>query len=609
MRPAARGSIFAQCDSPVAAPSSGAAAEGTSQREAAVMPGPKSFLARLRQRKVVQWLFAYLAGAWLILQALDVAIQNFDLSHTLFQATAAALAVGVLAVLVVAWYHGERGAQRVTGVEVLALSGVAVIAIGSVAFVSARGGGISRRAATAPPSPVAEASVAVLPFRDVSARHDQEYFSDGLTEELLNVLARIPSLRVAARTSSFAFRGKDIEVDSIGRALRVAHVIEGSVRTDGARVRITAQLINARTGYQVWSNGYDRRLQEIFAVQAEIANAIAAELGPRLGAAAARPAASPTADPEAHALLLRGVHAARIVGRENLAEAARLLRQAIARDSGYARAHAELGAVYHSQAYQRFIPPEEGYRRAQQEAERALALDPRDFRGHELLGRIADYRRWDFREAERQFRLALESNPSDAPTHSHRAWMLMRLRRTDEALAEAQRATELDPVAAGMIGNLAAMYYYAGQYAQANATWEEARALEPSDVMTAANLATGYSVAGRQADAVRAVAQLLASAPDEDFVLATAGYVYARAGRRDEAERLLRRLEARPHASPYLLAGIHGALGRTDRALALLATAVRAHDDYAGDVAVDPVLLPLHGDARFQKLLAKAGLG
>ncbi len=579
------------------------------------MPEP-SLLVRLKQRKVAPWLLGYIAGAWLLLQALDIAIQNFDLPHLVFRAAVALLAAGFLAALVLAWYHGEKGAQRVTGLEVLLLAVLALAGVAGSVLVVVRG----RAPSAATPAPVTRAaasvdnaSIAVLPFEDVSPKHDQEYFADGLTEELQNALAQVPALRVAARTSSFAFKGKGLEADSIGRALRVAHLLEGSVRTDGARVRIGTQLVDTRTGYQLWSQRYDRELRDVFAVQGEIAQAIVDTLRLALGGAsetrpAPAPAASQTSDPRAHTLMLRGVYLARLNKREDVAEAVRVLRQAVERDPGYARAHAELGGAYQRAAYVRAIDPDEGYRLAEAEARQALALDSTDFRAHELLGRIADFRHRDYRAAEAHFARALQGNPSDAPTHSHRAWMLMRLNRVDEALAEGRKAVELDPVSGGMISNLAAVQYYAGRFGEAVASWQSARALDPSDPGTIGNLAMGYAMAGRAAEAIRAAEDALRLSPDDAYAVATTAYVYARAGRRADAERLLRTLEARRQKSPYLLAGVHMALGDRERALQLLGEALQAHDDFAGDIAVDPVFAPLHGEARFQRLLSEAGV-
>ena len=236
-------------------------------------PQPSLF-ARVRARKLFQWAAAYVAGAWLVLQLIDVLTDRLAWPDVIFRAAIVLLAVGFLAALVVAWYHGERGEQRVSGVELGMLAGIFTLAAVSVMYFAG-----TSPTAVAGDVPAADAaphagSIAVIPFVNMSGDAEQEYFSDGLTEELLNVLAQQQGLRVASRTSSFAFKGSRVPVDSIARALRVAHVLEGSVRRDGEHIRITAQLIKADDGYHVWSQTYDRQLASVFAVQDEISRAI-----------------------------------------------------------------------------------------------------------------------------------------------------------------------------------------------------------------------------------------------------------------------------------------------------------------------------------------------
>ena len=238
------------------------------------------FIARLKQRKLVQWALAYVAASFALIQVLDVVAQRFAWPDQLERILILALAVGFFAVIVLAWYHGERGAQRVSSTEIVIL-----------ALLLAIGGGLLWRlarnapAVPAPGASVAEnskaaangvsadrKSIAVLPFINMSGDKDNEYFSDGVAEEILNVLARTPALHVAARTSSFSFQGKGMEIPAIARALNVRMVLEGSVRKQGDRVRIAAQLIDAATDDEVWSQTYDRELKDIFAIQDEIAN-------------------------------------------------------------------------------------------------------------------------------------------------------------------------------------------------------------------------------------------------------------------------------------------------------------------------------------------------
>ena len=573
---------------------------------------------RIKERKLVQWALAYLAGAWLVLQVLALIGQSFHWPDPVQQIAIVLLGVGFFGVLVLAWYHGEQGRQKASGVELLMLAGILLIAGTTVALVS-RGENTSPAtaplmagpgAATGSPSaPVAEqGSIAVLPFVNMSSDAEQEYFSDGLTEELLNVLAKIPELRVAARTSSFSFKDKDVGIDSIARALNVRHVLEGSVRKAGDRVRITAQLIDASTGYHLWSETYDRSVKDVFAVQDEISKAVATQLRLRLAAGDRPLARQETADPEAHTLVLKGIAAHRQGTRESFAEAERLFRQAIERDPRYAQAHAWLSNTLMQRAYYRHVPLEAGYAQAGASAERALAFDPKQSEAHATLGRIADSRDWNFAAAEEHFRRALESNPSDARAHSLRAWLLMRLGKSEEAIREARRATELDPVSFSAYNSLGAMYAYAGQPQRSVEASEAALALAPDASAVIANLALSYSDLGRHGDAIRTAERARMLDAEDAFTLATFGYVYGKAGKRAEAERALAVLRAQPDASPYLIATVYAGLGDKERAFEMLEKAVEQRDDLVPDLGVDPVFNDMRSDPRMQRLLQKIGL-
>ncbi|HYR08674.1 MAG TPA: BTAD domain-containing putative transcriptional regulator, partial [Longimicrobium sp.] len=265
-------------------------------------------------------------------------------------------------------------------------------------------------------------SIAVLPFVNLSGNPENDYFSDGLAEELLNVLAQVPDLRVASRTSSFAYRGSEVPVDSIGKALRVGHVLEGSVRQSESRVRITAQLIDARTGYHVWSETYDRERKDIFAIQDEISRAIVGQLNVRL---ARRTGTKPeTANPEAYAQVLKANFAFNQAGqspRDRYATAAGFLEEAIRIDPNYAEAYAKLADATQGQAYRGYVPAQEGFARARRLAERALALDPSMARAHYVLGRIAELHEWDFARAQQHYQRSVELAPipeREPPPHA-----------------------------------------------------------------------------------------------------------------------------------------------------------------------------------------------
>ena len=401
-------------------------------------------LEEIKRRKLGRWALAYIAGAWVLLQVVDLIGGRFGWPDVWLRWLIVLVAVGFLVTLIIGWYHGERAAQRVSGIEVGLLTALLVIAAVALYWVGpSESASVPAVAATASADDktvtnideVPDASLAVLPFENISSSKEQEYFSDGLTEELLNVLAQIPDLRVAARTSAFAFKGKQETVDVIGRTLRVAHVLEGSVRKSGERIRISVQLIDTRTGFRQWTQTYDRDLKDVFAVQDEISRAIVQELRVRMGNS---PAISKTTEPEAYAFYLQGTQAMQETGtpREYLSKAERNFRKALEIDPDYSAALAGLAEAIRTQAYVGLINAREGYAQAGGYAHRALKSNPNEALAHAVLGTMTDWGKRDYAAAEAHYRRALELNPSASRFRTYYGWLLARLGRIEEACAK-----------------------------------------------------------------------------------------------------------------------------------------------------------------------------
>jgi TolB-like protein len=451
------------------------------------------FLQRLRERKLVQWALAYAAAAFALLQGLDIVAQQFDWPDGVRRGITIALIIGFFVTLVLAWYHGERGVQRVSGSELLILT--LLLVIGGVVLwrVAPNANAPSATVAATPASgasapmrtiPVDHKSIAVLPFVNMSGDAKNEYFSDGITEEILDALTHIPDLKVAARTSAFAFKGKGEDLRKVGEMLGVANVLEGSVQRAGDDVRITAQLIDAHNGFHRWSEKYDRKLTSVFAVEDEISKAIADQLKLRL--AEGNQSAQTAVDPRAHDAYLRGL--ALLAARERgLLDAVKAFEQAVAIESGYAQAWGALAETevllpnYNLDSMEAAIP------RGESAARRALSIDPDTASAHVALGEIYISRaQWP--QAEEALRRALAAAPGDVEAIDQHAQVLYAAGQLEPALAEIERAQRLDPLAR-VIGVIRAQILLAlHRYEAAAAQIESTLAVNP-DFALAHNIA------------------------------------------------------------------------------------------------------------------------
>jgi TolB-like protein/predicted Ser/Thr protein kinase len=480
---------------------------------------------------------------------------------------------------------------------------------GAAAAVVALGAGLAAwalRWRTGAPGPGggATTSIAVMPFVNMSGDPDNQYFSDGLSEELLNALAQIPELRVAARTSSFQFKGKNEDLREVGRKLDVAAVLEGSVRKAGRHVRITAQLVSARDGFHLWSAAYDRELDDIFAVQDEIARSVSGALKLKLLGSGGAPAAR-TGNAEAYNLYLQGKYFLERRTSEDVGKAVACYEQSLHLDPGYARAWTALAAAHEAQADRDYVPIAEGYRKAREEVEKALALDPNLAEAHAELGQIRTTYDWDWTGADAAFKRALELDPGNATVVRKAARLAGTLGRFEEALRLDRRAVEMDPLSAPAHKSVGVNFLYAGRLDEAEAAWRKTLELEPGFPGAHMWIALADLMRGNPAAALVEIER------ERDPLWRPYGLAlaYHASGRELEAGAAFRELvEKHGHYAAFQVAEVHAFRGERDEAFAWLERAYSQRD--GGFIAMkgDPLLRSLEPDPRYAAFLRKMRL-
>jgi TolB-like protein/Flp pilus assembly protein TadD len=492
--------------------------------------------------------------------------------------------------------HGSewtvRRPRRRTAVVMALAALLAVLSLGGVFWSQHRGGR----------SPVVTTqSIAVLPFLNLSPDKDQEYFSDGLAEELLNGLSRIPNLRVTGRTSSFQFRGNTEDSRAIGKRLNVGMLLEGSVRRQGSRIRITAQLIKTADGFQVWSEVYDRELNDILSTQEEIARAVTAALNVTLaGGAPVQPGG--TKNPEAYNSYLQAQYLSHARSKEALEMSAVYYDQAKRLDPGYAQAWAMLGSVRANQAGKAEIPLAEGYREAREDIARALALDPNLAIAHAVMGWIQLTYDWDWPASEASLKRALELEPSNPAVIENMAQLDKTLGRFDEAVELLQRAIAIEPLSSDNYYNLSITLTRAGRFEEAAKAANKAIEISPNYAAAHVALAVAYLGQSRLQEALSAVR----SEKDPSWQLIGFPLVYHALGQKKEADAALNDLVAKLSMdAAFQIAEVYAYRGETDSAFHWLDRAFSQRDGGLTEIKGDPLLKSLEHDPRYAEFLRK----
>ena len=451
-------------------------------------------------------------------------------------------------------------------------------------------------------------SIAVLPFENLSAGKDQEYFSDGLADELITDLTKVPGLKVVARSSAFQFKGKDEDLRSVGHKLGVANVLEGSVRKEGDHVRITAALTKVDDGFQLWSETYDRDITHIFAAQDEIARAVTDAMQVKLLSAggAEVSGSSRGTNPEAYQAYLQGQYfAARGQDRVDLNKALSYAEQAIKLDAKYAPAWAQQAQVLVSMARVAVIESTEGFRRARESAEKAIALDPKLAAGYLGLGMVQIDGDWDWEGADASLKKAGLLAPGSATVLENQAYLARTLGRLEEAIALYKQAIALDPLRANFHLALAYELYFVGRYEEAQAALQKAQELNPQ--LSSLHLTRG-KVLFSEGHQEEALAEMAKETGDWEKLSGEALAYYA-AGRRAESDKALKELIAHHQDDgAYQIAEAYAYRGDIDNAFQWMDRALRQRDPGSPELKSSPLMKSLRQDPRFAELLKKMRL-
>jgi len=456
-------------------------------------------------------------------------------------------------------------------------------------------------------------SIAVLPLKNLSGDPEQEYFADGMTEALISELAQIKALqRVISSTSVMRYKGKDKSLPEIARELNVDAVVEGSVLLVGERVRITAQLIEAKTDRHLWAQRYERDLRDVLTLQSDVARDIASEIKLTLTPEEqARLASARPVNPEAYQLYLKGRLFWNRRTEEGLKRGIEYFEQAIEIDPNYALAYAGLADSYHLLPWYSTFPPNEAYPKANEAALKALEIDNTIAEAHASLAAIKMNYDWDWEGAEREFQRAIELNPNYATVHHWYAFYFMWMARFDESIAEIKRALELDPLSLIINCDLGQLFYYARQYDQAIEALQKTLEIDPNFISAHAFLGSVYLQKSMYEEALAEFQKEKKLPRGLPFVENLIGVTYAKMGKRDEAQQVLDDIMKRSkheYISPYLLAVIYFSLGENDQGFEWLEKAYEERDPELIYLKIEPAFDSIRSNPRFIALLKKVGL-
>jgi len=602
-----------------------------------------SFFNELKRRNVIRVGIAYVVVAWLVMQFTDVVLNNIEAPHWVFQVIMLVLAIGLPLVLVFAWafeltpeglkreHEVDRGVSithktgRKLDFTIMGIMAVALVyfiwesrfssekvsePVSQQAAAQASDAGNENRGEAPgnadkkmePPALQIDRSVAVLPFADLSPEKDQEYFTDGLSEELLNLLAKIPELKVAARTSSFQFKGKSGDVADIGKQLKVAHILEGSVRKSGNRVRITAQLIKTDDGYHLWSDTWDRTLDDVFAIQDEIAGAVVAELKVSLLGEQPRVA---EANPEAYSLYLQGRYFFNRGDEDSWRKARTLQEKALEIDPDFAPAWSSLSEVLWSLAGYGYIDAKEGMLNSRKAAEKALELDPDLASAWVSLSLLLSTVDWDYAAAGDAIKKALELEPGNSTVQGLAGDYAKFMGRFDESIAHYKKSIELDPMYYITYNRLSGSYIRIGQLNEAEDALRKAQYLQPDLPSIHANLSDIHLRRGDKEQALTE-AELENEPIWKEYQMAQVLFAL---GQIDESNRVLQRyIDGNRDFWAYQVAELYAFRGETDKAFEWFEIARQQRDPGFSWILSDALLMDLYKDPRWEPLLESVGL-
>lgn len=590
--------------------------------------------AELKRRNVFRVAAAYLVSAWLIVQVVETVFPPFGFSDAAIRAVVLTLGIGLIPVVIIAWVYEltpeglklekdvdpSRSVTSRTGrkldraiVAALALA-VGYFAIDKFVLDPARDAEQLQNARQAGRSEaviasVGDRSIAVLPFADMSPENDQSYFSEGIAEELLNLLAKIPEVRVTSRSSAFSMGDRGLSIPEIAKQLRVVYVLEGSVRKAGDQVRISAQLIDAQSDTQLWSRNFDRTLQNIFQIQDEIAGDVVDQIKGTLNLAV--PEQRQT-DPAAYALFLQAREQRRLGTADSYNKAIELYRRVLDIDPNYAPAWDEMASVYQNQAVTGLRPSAEGFRLAREAAHAAIDADSSYAEAYSTLAFLAQYDESDLAAATGYLQRALELAPGDAGLIGSAGILLQNMGRAEQGLEPIEYTVGLDPLSAAWRYTLGLAYISVGRFDDAVNSFETTLDLSPSFSLVNYNLGIAHMLAGRPAEAIAA----LLEEPREDWRLAGLAMAYfdrhrenpdAAEARRESENALAELLQKYSDNMSYNIGYVYAYRNDANKAFEWLEKAVADNDTGLGEILSQPLFDNIHDDPRWVPFLRTLG--